>query len=71
MEEGESDKGNQGDKDGFGHEPVYGQEEILDVFIHQSALNVGLVELRYAKRLVYDDAVGNDGTEIGSGIPSG
>lgn len=70
MEEGESDKGNESDKDGFRHEPVYGKEEVLDVFIHQGSLDVGFVELRNTEGLVDDNAVRDDGTNIGCRVPS-
>ena len=70
MEERKSDKGNKGDKDGLGHEPVDGEEEVLDVFIHQRTLDVGLVELGDAKGLVDDDTVRDDGAEIGGRVPS-
>lgn len=43
----------------------------MDIFIHQRTLDVGLVELWNAKRLVHDNAVGDDGAKIGGSIPSG
>lgn len=70
VEEREGDKGDEGDEDRFGHEPVDGEEEVLDVFIHEGALDIRLIQLRNAKRLVDDDAVRDDGAEVGGGVPS-
>lgn len=70
MKEREGDKGNESDKDGFGHEPVHREEEVLDVFVHQRALNVGFIELRNSERFVDDDTVRDDRTEVGCSVPS-
>lgn len=69
MKEGKGDVGHQGDKDWLAEPPIHGQQEILHVFVECGALDIGLVELRDAKALVHDDAIADNGAQIGDCIP--
>lgn len=56
-------------KDGFVDPPIQGQEQVLNILIHGSALEVCLAELRYSETLVYDYAVRDECAQIRDGVP--